>query len=95
MKLFLGTLFITFFLSAPMAHADVVQLPGQSPHVLKLKNGPIRGMQKARVKKQFGKAKKTYPAVGQPAISRWEYHGYDVYFEGEHVIHTVAHKHLK
>jgi hypothetical protein len=30
------------------------------------------------------------PAVGRPPISRWEYPGFIVYFEHEHVIHAVV-----
>jgi len=28
--------------------------------------------------------------VGKPPISRWEYPGFVVYFEHEHVIHSVV-----
>ena len=30
------------------------------------------------------------PAVGKPPISRWEYPGFVVYFEHDHVIHSVV-----
>lgn len=95
MKLFISSLLITLCISVSIAHADIIKLPGQSPQVLQLQNTPVRGMQMTQVLKKFGKAKKTHPAVGQPTITRWEYHRYDVYFEGDHVIHTVAHKHFK
>jgi hypothetical protein len=28
--------------------------------------------------------------VGKPPISRWEYPGFIVYFESDHVIHSVV-----
>ena len=39
---------------------------------------------------QVRRARDQGPAVGNPPISRWEYPGFVVYFEHEHVIHSVV-----
>ena len=39
---------------------------------------------------KFGNPANKVPAVGKPPISRWEYASFVVFFEYDHVIHTVA-----
>jgi outer membrane protein assembly factor BamE (lipoprotein component of BamABCDE complex) len=51
---------------------------------------PTRGMTMDQVAGKFGAPATKVPAVGQPPISRWEYPGFVVYFEREHVIHSVV-----
>jgi hypothetical protein len=51
---------------------------------------PTRGMSMDQVATKFGAPVAKVPAVGKPPISRWEYPGFIVYFEHEHVIHSVA-----
>jgi hypothetical protein len=51
---------------------------------------PKRGMSKDQVSTKFGVPVTKVPAVGKPPISRWEYPGFVVYFEHEHVIHSVV-----
>jgi hypothetical protein len=43
-----------------------------------------------KVEAAFGAPASRVPAVGNPPISRWEYPGFVVFFENDHVIHTVA-----
>jgi hypothetical protein len=50
---------------------------------------PARGMTMDQVSTKFGAPVTKVPAVGNPPISRWEYPGFVVYFEREHVIHSV------
>ena len=50
---------------------------------------PTRGMTMDQVATKFGTPVTKVPAVGKPAISRWEYPGFVVYFEADHVIHSV------
>ncbi len=50
---------------------------------------PARGMTMDEVSGKFGAPATKVPAVGKPPISRWEYPGFVVYFEHEHVIHSV------
>jgi hypothetical protein len=51
---------------------------------------PTRGMTMDQVASKFGAPAAKVPAVGTPPISRWEYPGFVVYFEHEHVIHSVV-----
>src|SRR5271168_2439661 len=51
---------------------------------------PTRGMTMDEVASKFGDPASKVPAVGNPPISRWEYPGFIVYFEHEHVIHSVV-----
>ena len=51
---------------------------------------PVRGMTMAQVASKFGDPVTKVPAVGKPPISRWEYPGFVVYFERDHVIHAVV-----
>ncbi|GAC1330680.1 MAG: hypothetical protein NVS9B2_10980 [Steroidobacteraceae bacterium] len=51
---------------------------------------PSRGMTMNQVATKFGTPVTKLPAVGRPPISRWEYPGFVVYFESEHVIHSVV-----
>ena len=51
---------------------------------------PTRGMTMDQVATKFGTPVTKIPAVGKPPISRWEYPGFIVYFEAEHVIHSVV-----
>ena len=50
---------------------------------------PGRGMTMTQVSLKFGAPVTKVPAVGNPPISRWEYPGFVVYFEYDHVIHSV------
>ena len=51
---------------------------------------PARGMSMEQVATKFGTPVTKVPAVGKPPISRWEYPGFIVYFEADHVIHSVV-----
>ncbi len=51
---------------------------------------PARGMTMDQVATKFGAPVTKVPAVGKPPISRWEYPGFVVYFESDHVIHSVV-----
>ncbi len=51
---------------------------------------PARGMTMEQVAAKFGAPVSKVPAVGSPPISRWEYQGFVVYFEADHVIHSVV-----
>src|SRR5271154_1640601 len=51
---------------------------------------PTRGMTMSQVASKFGEPVTKVPAVGKPPIARWEYPGFVVYFEADHVIHSVV-----
>ena len=71
---------------AGAAAADELSMP-QAPAAVER---PARGMSMKSVEARFGAPTKRYEAVGQPPITRWEYPGFVVYFEYQHVIHAVA-----
>ncbi len=51
---------------------------------------PTRGMSMQQVESNFGAPSAKSATVGKPPITRWDYAGYSVYFEYDHVIHCVA-----
>lgn len=51
---------------------------------------PARGMSMVQVESRFGAPTEKFDAVGQPPITRWVYPSFVVYFEYQHVVHTVA-----
>lgn len=53
---------------------------------------PQRGASKATVEQQFGTPLKKHSPVGTPPITRWDYQGYSVYFEGNTTLHSVSHQ---
>jgi hypothetical protein len=52
---------------------------------------PARGASMKAVEARFGAPAERHTAVGKPPITRWDYKGFSVYFEYEHVVHAVAH----
>ncbi len=79
----------------PAAHAETLATPAKKSHRM-VENGnvPSRGMSMAQVEKRFGAPVEKLPSAGgdaprHPVIHRWRYHGYTVYFERSHVIHSV------
>jgi hypothetical protein len=51
---------------------------------------PGRGMTMKTVEAKFGAPQERHPAVGKPAITRWDYPAFSVFFENEYVIHAVV-----
>jgi hypothetical protein len=51
---------------------------------------PDRGMTMKTVEAKFGAPQERHPAVGKPAITRWDYPTFSVFFENEYVIHAVV-----
>jgi hypothetical protein len=75
---------------AGIATADMVALGNGIAVKESDVNTPVRGMTMSQVASKFGEPVTKVPAVGKPPISRWEYPGFVVYFEHEHVIHSVV-----
>ena len=75
---------------AGLAQADIVAV--DNGIAVKESDGiaPSRGMTMSQVASKFGAPVTKIPAVGNPPISRWEYPGFVVYFERDHVIHSVV-----
>ena len=87
--LMLGKLSVAF----PFAvQGDIIALPSAPPIVKALSLQPYRGMSKDAVAQQYGEPLSRAPGVGNPPISRWDYPQFSVYFEYQHVIHTVVHE---
>jgi hypothetical protein len=82
---------LTLVLAAMPLAAETVVVDGQ----VGLRNVsvelPPRGATMARVEERFGAPRARHAAVGQPPITRWDYAGFSVYFEHQHVVHAVAH----
>ena len=76
--------------SAPLCRADIVA----SENGIAVQDAgvaaPRRGMTMSQVANKFGAPVTKIPAVGNPPISRWDYPGFVVYFERDHVIHSVV-----
>ena len=51
---------------------------------------PSRGASMKTVEARFGAPATRHEAVGKPPITRWDYPGFSVYIEYDHVIHAVA-----
>jgi hypothetical protein len=51
---------------------------------------PAKGATMAKVEARFGAPQTRHPTVGKPPITRWDYAGFSVFFEGDRVIHAVA-----
>ena len=50
---------------------------------------PGRGSSMASVEARFGAPSARSNAIGQPPITRWEYPDFVVFFEFDHVVHSV------
>lgn len=81
---------LSMALLAPVAGAEIIKIPvGQQQSSSDGLQLPQHGESTARIKSLYGEPLKSSPAVGEPPISRWEYAGFAVYFEHDHVIHAV------
>lgn len=52
---------------------------------------PEKSQSMAQVEKLFGQPLRKIQSTGVPAIDRWRYPDFTVYFENEKVIHAVLH----
>jgi hypothetical protein len=82
---------LTLALAAMPLAAETVVIDGQVGVRAVSVELPPRGINMARVEERFGAPKVRHAAVGQPPITRWDYEGFSVYFEHQHVVHAVAH----
>ncbi len=82
----LGTVGIAYSGSARaelvVDEGKVAVLPSNTPQ-------PARGALMKTVEKQFGAPTNRHPTVGKPPITRWDYPGFSVFFEGDRVIDSV------
>ena len=80
-------------ISRPLA-ADVIEVPSgaESPVAQDL---PAKGLRMTEVRQRYGAPLHKHPPVGggnrqQPPITRWDYPGYSVFFEHDHVVDAVV-----
>jgi len=82
---------LTLGLAAVPLHAETLLVDDQvlvKPATMEL---PARGAAMKTVEARFGAPLARHVAVGKPPITRWDYQGFSVYFEYDHVVHAVAH----
>lgn len=73
------------FANAEVIIVPIAQQGSDIDHIAR----PTKGTSKAGVLQQFGEPLKRVAARGEPPISSWKYAEFTVYFEYEHVIHSV------
>lgn len=71
------------------AVADTLNLDGVDQSASTVAERPSRGLSMDKVASVWGEPQNRQSPVGDPPISRWEYSGFIVYFEYQHVIHAV------
>jgi len=84
------TLGLALILPQGLVQADTLLLDGVEMDTQTASSRPTRGSSMTTVESTFGAASERGAAVGEPPISRWEYPGFTVFFEHEHVIHSVV-----
>lgn len=74
----------------PPTTGDTLTVPAPtSVSASALPTVPARGSSMDSVKTKFGAPLQEVPPVGKPAITRWDYSGFAVFFENDKVLHTV------
>ncbi|WP_226661862.1 hypothetical protein [Microbulbifer aggregans] len=74
------------------AQADTVEVPVGSQGLVAEAN-ILRGKKQEFVTAELGEPLSIQGPVGEPAITRWEYADFYVYFEYERVLHVVKKHH--
>lgn len=69
--------------------AEVIKIPVGSQNANSSVERPGLGMLKPAVVSNYGEPLQRHPAVGNPPIERWDYETFSVYFEYDHVVHSV------
>ena len=81
---------VSSFICLTVVQADVLKMPGEAPQIFSDNNSPVRGMTKNQVESKFGAPHSKIGPVGEPAIYRWDYARYSVFFENNYVLHSVV-----
>jgi hypothetical protein len=85
-----GLVGIAVFTTA--AQAETIEVPvGSQGQVAEASH--LRGKRQDQVNQELGEPISIQGPVGTPAITRWEYADFFVYFENDRVLHTVAKHH--
>lgn len=72
------------------ARADTLIMQGLEQAQATAAERPSRGMSMKAVASKWGEPASRAAPVGQPPITRWDYNGFAVFFEYDHVVHAVA-----
>lgn len=88
--IFSATLALATLSTSQTVHADTLIIPvgqqaGDAANIERPKTGALR----PDVVRQFGEPISKTAPKGNPPISSWEYKDFVVYFEHDHVIHSV------
>jgi hypothetical protein len=95
MPLTTRSLLVTLALAAalpvagPVASADTLLVEGVDAARQTAADRPARGSSMRTVEARFGAPANRSGAVGKPPITRWDYPDFIVYFEYDHVVHSV------
>jgi hypothetical protein len=81
---------IAFGLVAIAAQTDELKIPVGSQAGADSGPLPPHGMLMPRVRAGWGDPSLVHDPVGQPPITRWDYADFSVYFENDHVVHSVV-----
>lgn len=90
MKKLLLIVSITLLCGSAVSWAETLTVPSYS--VANSSEGilrPTRGISKSAVEQKFGTPQQKSSAIGEPPITKWTYSDFIVYFEYNHVIHSV------
>ncbi|MBE8717436.1 hypothetical protein [Cellvibrio polysaccharolyticus] len=88
--IFSATLLLAALSTSVTAHADTLIIPvGQQAGDAADMERPKTGALRSEVSRQFGEPISKTAGKGNPPISSWEYKDFVVYFENDHVIHSV------
>ena len=72
-----------------LAHGETLIVDGLDQAQASAAQRPLRGMTMEKVTAAWGNPVARTEAVGKPPITRWDYAGFTVYFEYDHVVHAV------
>jgi hypothetical protein len=75
---------------APGLRADALLMDAVAAARASAPDRPTRGMTMGTVERRWGEPASRAAAVGTPPITRWEYPGFVVVFEYQHVVHAIA-----
>ena len=91
---FIGAISLIMVFAIPV-HAEELNMKSVGDEPGNTAEGVLRptaGMSMDQVTQQFGDPKSRISAVGEPPITRWIYDNFIVFFEHQHVIHSVVPK---
>jgi hypothetical protein len=75
---------------SPAARSETIVTDDQVSVVSSDIARPSAGMTMQNVEVKFGAPAERHAAVGTPAITRWDYQNFAVFFENDRVIHAVV-----